>query len=140
MTTETIIEILQWLIPTGTLGGLLAWFTNKVIRNTRTVKEVHDTYKEMYENTQGTLLELQNDNKRLYRAVSKLERTISKATTCRYFADCPLRSELQEQTADDGTSDYRPVRQPAKRKKDRRMARDNPRKPGEPENTDGQCI
>ena len=140
MTTETIIEILQWLIPTGTLGGLLAWFTNKIIRNTRTVKEVHDTYKEMYENTQGTLLELQNDNKRLYRAVSKLERTISKATACRYFADCPMRSELQEQAADDGTSDYRPVRQPAKRKKDRRMARDNPRKPGEPENTDGQCI
>jgi hypothetical protein len=139
MTTETIIEILQWLIPTGTLGGLLAWFTNKVIRNTRTVKEVHDTYKEMYENTQGTLLELQNDNKRLYRAVSKLERTISKATTCVHYNVCPLRSELQEQTGDD-TNDIRPIRQPAKRKKNGRMARDNPSKQSKPESADGQYL
>ena len=137
MTTEAMIEVLQWLIPTGTLGGLLAWFTNKVIRNTRTVKEVHDTYKEMYGNTRETLLELQNDNKRLYRAVSKLERTISKATACVHYNVCPLRNELQEQAAG-RTNDVRPVRQPGVHKKNRHMAGSNPPKQGEPDGAGGQ--
>lgn len=133
MTTEAVIEVLQWLIPTGTMGGMVAWFTNKVIRNTRTVKEVHDTYKEMYGNTRETLLELQNDNKRLYRAVSRLERTISKAAACVHYSVCPLRSELQEQ-AGGHTNDIRPVRQPGPYKKNRHMARGHPPEQGE---TDG---
>lgn len=138
METGSIWQMVQWLVPAGGLGAVIVWLTSWVIRNTRTAKEVHDTYKTMYENIQGTLIELQDENKKLYRAVSKLERTISKATTCRYFADCPLRSELQEQTGN--TTDFRPLRQPAKRKKNGRMARDDPRKPGQPESVDGQCV
>lgn len=138
MTTDFIWQIAQWLVPAGGLGAVAVWLTSWVIRNTRTAKEVHDTYKTMYEDIQGTLIELQNENKKLYKAVSKLERAVSKATTCRYFADCPMRGELQEQT--DGTNDYRPLRQPGPRKKNRRMARDNPPKQGEPESADGQCI
>ena len=67
--TETLTDILQWLIPSGSLGAVVVWLTNKTLRNLRTAKEIHDTYKKMYEDVQVTLVEMQGDNKKLYRAI-----------------------------------------------------------------------
>ena len=98
---ENITSILQWLIPSGGLGAIVVWLFSKTLRQIRTTKEVHDTYKHLYENIQGTLLDLQDENKKLYKAVSKLERAISRASTCRYFDACPIRDELHgEQKSD----------------------------------------
>ena len=91
-----IITILQWLVPSGCLGGIAVWITNKTIRNTRTAKEVHDTYKKMYEDIQDTLINLQDENKALYKAVRALNRTLQKAINCRHYAQCPLRDELSK--------------------------------------------
>lgn len=102
MTTEMILSLIQWLIPAGGLGAVAVWITNRTLRVTRTSKEVHDTYKSMYEDVQNTLIDLQNDNKRLYKAVNRLERTISRASTCPHWVGCPIRSELQEQQECDG--------------------------------------
>ncbi|MGL5682639.1 MAG: hypothetical protein ACRDDZ_06215 [Marinifilaceae bacterium] len=97
-----LIEILKWLIPSGSLGAVIVWLTNKTLRNVRTVKEVHDTYKVMYNDTQRTLIEVADENKKLTRAVTKLERTLYRARSCRFYGNCPIRYELHEQTADGG--------------------------------------
>jgi len=70
----------------------------------------------MYDNISGTLIELQNENKRLYKAVRQLNQTIQKATSCPHFASCPMRDELQKSERIDTNA---PFRQPAKHKKSR---------------------
>ena len=139
MTVDSIVQILQFLFGPGCIAAYWVWRKNKDNRKALASEERDNAYKQMYDNLSGTLIELQNENIKLYKAVRDLNRTIQKATTCPHYRDCPMRSELQEQAADN-TTDQRPVRQSARRKKDRRMARDNPRKQGESEGTDGQCI
>jgi hypothetical protein len=94
--TDTLTNILQWLIPSGGLGAVIAWIASRRVRNTKIVKEVHDTYKTMYEDVQHTLLENRNENEKLYKAVNKLERAVSRATMCRYWDSCPIRAELPD--------------------------------------------
>lgn len=94
--TDTLINILQWLIPSGGLGAVIVWLTNKTLRNVRTAKEVHDTYKALYDDLRQTLIQLQDENKKLYKVVSRLERAVSKAPRCRYYDTCPIRDELRD--------------------------------------------
>lgn len=105
MTTELLLSLLQWLVPAGGLGAVAVWITNRTLRATRTNKEVHNAYKAMYEDVQATLLTLQNENKKLYKAVNRLERTIARASACPHWGDCPIRNELQEQPADGEPAD-----------------------------------
>lgn len=139
MTVDSILQILECLFGPGCFAAYWVWMKNKENRKLEASKQRDDTYKQMYDNLSGTLIDLQNENIKLYKAVRELNRTIQKATACPHYRDCPLRGELQEQ-AGSGAPDFRPLRQPAKRKKNGRMARDDPRKPGQPESTDGQCI
>lgn len=111
---DLVMQILQWLIPTGGILTLFGWIRQRDTRKERVAKEKNDIYKEMYDNISGTLLELQNENKRLYKAVRQLNQTIQKATACPHFADCPMRDELQK--LERSESDFQ-TRQPAKRKK-----------------------
>jgi hypothetical protein len=97
----TLTTILEWLIPAGGIGSVVAWLFSKTLRNLRTTKEVHDTYKELYENIKGTLIDLQDENKKLYKAISRLERVISHASTCRYYSNCPIKHELLREQAVD---------------------------------------
>lgn len=111
---DLVMQILQWLIPTGGILTLFGWIRQRDTRKERVAKEKNDIYKEMYDNISGTLLELQNENKRLYKAVRQLNQTIQKATACPHFGSCPMRDELQKLERSDTEP---PVRQPAKRKK-----------------------
>lgn len=112
MDTDLIMQILQWLVPSGIAGSLWAWLeNNKVIA----AKERNDAYKEMYDNLSGTLIDLQNENIKLYKAVRELNRTIQRASTCKHYADCPIRSELQKSGTIDPERPQR--RQPAKQKR-----------------------
>lgn len=104
---DSLITLLQWLLPTGSVGAVIVWLTSKTLRQARTAKEVHDTYKAMYEDVQGTLINLQHDNSQLHDAILRLEATIRRATECRYYGTCPLRSELQQLKARD--SDFQLV-------------------------------
>lgn len=114
MTTDTLMQILQWLIPMGSLGTVVAWMVKRDTRKERIAKEKNDIYKEMYDNISGTLLELQNENKRLYKAVRQLNQTIQKATACPHYGECPMRDELQK--LERAESDFQ-ARQPTRRKK-----------------------
>lgn len=106
-----MITLLQWLIPSGGIGAVIVWLTNKTLRNLRTAKEVHDTYKEMYEDVNSTLVDIRKENQnlyqitciqreeneKLYKAIASLERTLSRAASCRHWDSCPIRSELRKQ-------------------------------------------
>lgn len=93
---DSISEFLQWLVPV--LGTAIVWLTNRTLRNTRTVKEVHDTYKTMYEDQQNTLIKLQDSNEKLCEELLRLKQGLVRATSCRYWPLCPLRPELQDTT------------------------------------------
>ena len=108
---DMILSLLQWLVPV--LGTAIVWLTNRTLRNSRTVKEVHDTYKAMYEDQRQTLITLQNENGKLYRDFARLERLVSRAAVCRHWPACPVRTELQNLRTDYGERVYRqPQRQP----------------------------
>ena len=108
---DNITTFLQWLVPV--LGTAIVWLTNRTLRNTRTVKEVHDTYKTMYEDQPETLIELQDENGNLYQEVSRLKQVVLRASVCRYWAVCPLRPELQDTKGNvRGKADRKPAGQP----------------------------
>ena len=92
---ETILEYLRWAIPGG-LGAMTIWILSREVRSARAAKEVHDTYKEMYLDVSQSLKEFRNENERLYKAVTKLERALSRATACRHWPECPIRDGLPE--------------------------------------------
>lgn len=98
---DTFMRIMEWLIPAGGLAGGLTWFLNKTLRNLRTTKEMHDTYKTMYEDNSKTLIELQHEITELHKELVRFRRAFSRASTCRYYANCPIKHELlREQTVD----------------------------------------
>lgn len=115
MATELITQILQWVVPSGFIGSLWVWLRHRENRKVLAAKERSDAYKEMYDNLSGTLIDLQNENLKLYKAVRELNRTIQKASTCKHYADCPIRSELQKSGQIDTERTQR--RQPAKQKR-----------------------
>lgn len=120
MTTELITQILQWLIPSGFVGSFWVWLRHKENRKVLAAKERNDAYKEMYDNLSGTLIDLQNENLKLYKAVRELNRTIQTASTCKHYADCPIRGELQKSGQIDTERSQR--RQPAKQRRVRSPA------------------
>lgn len=94
MTADVMMQIVQWLVPIGGLGSVVAWVVKRDTRKDRAVKEKNDIYKEMYDNLSGTLIDLQNENKKLYRAIARLERAVTRAVTCPHYDGCPMRTEL----------------------------------------------
>lgn len=94
----TIIEGLQWFVPLlfTAIGSVTTWLINRSLYNARSVKEKQDIYKTLYENLHQTVLNIQNDNKKLNISLIQLERAVSKAVLCRYYDNhCPVRTELQ---------------------------------------------
>ena len=69
MNSDLILQILQWLVPSGIAGSLWAWLRRRENNKVLAAKERNDAYKEMYDNLSGTLIDLQNENIKLYKAV-----------------------------------------------------------------------
>jgi hypothetical protein len=113
---DFIIQLLGLLVPTGALGGVAYWLTSRKIRKLRDEKEENDTYKEMHKNDREILIEQQDDIKKLTKSVRQLERAVSRAVTCRYYDTCPIRRELQNQSADTGARCQR--KQPTNRQRE----------------------
>lgn len=57
--TDIIMNILQWAIPSGGIGAAIAWIANRKVKAAEQAKQVHDTYKSMYEDVSRELLNLQ---------------------------------------------------------------------------------
>lgn len=56
---ETLLQILQWAIPSGGIGAAIAWLVNRKAVSAKAAKAVHDTYKTMYEDISQLLVENQ---------------------------------------------------------------------------------
>ena len=128
---DQLLTILQWLVPAGGLGAILGWLTNSRLRATRTAKEVHDTYKQMYDDLHDQLLALSNENKHIRSSLSRLERAVTKGATCRLWSQCPIRSELQRAPRTD--IDLPALRQHQRKSRSPTDTRDPPRDEGDPE-------
>lgn len=97
MMNGTLMDILQYLLPTGALATFFTWLIRRDVHNARSAKEKHDLYKQMYEDSQETNFNLQKDVRNLQIAFINLERAVSKAVLCKHYGDrCPVRNELQK--------------------------------------------
>lgn len=132
--TESILQLLQWLVPTGGVGMLLGWLTSTRLRQARTAKEVHDTYKKMYEDLHNQVIEIANDNSEMRQMLARLERAISKGAACRIWATCPIRRELQR--AQDEPDLRQLFRQPHRAHRGKATPRDPPSGDDEPQTSD----
>ena len=128
---DQLLTILQWLAPAGGLGAILGWLTNSRLRATRTAKEVHDTYKQMYDDLHGQLLTLSDENKHIRSSLSRLERAVTKGATCHLWSQCPIRHELQRAPRTD--IDLPAPRQHQRKSRSHTDTRDPPRDEGDPE-------
>lgn len=105
---DTILAILQWAIPSGGIGAAIAWLVNKKVTHAKQAKEVHDTYKAMYEDISHLLEETQekyekstklteqlvSENNLTRRALNRLSRAIEAIQLCPHAGSCPVSGEL----------------------------------------------
>ena len=114
---EMILQYLMWAIPSGGVGAAIAGIANRKIRSAKVAKEVHDTYKTMYEDISSLLVETQKkyedttekieelgtENARTRRALNRLSRAIEAIQVCPYRSTCPVSGELSvDENGDDG--------------------------------------
>ena len=114
---DTLMQILGSLFPAGlgaAIGTAVGWFFNRRLSKARNGGDIDAAYMDNIQNLRSDLLNSINENRKLYRAIARLDRTVARATTCRHWNDCPIRNELQKS----GQDDSHPLskRQPAKRK------------------------
>lgn len=104
----TILTILQWAIPSGGIGAAIAWLANRKVARAKAAKEIHDTYKEMYQDVSELLIKVQKENEkcnekietltkeseRTRRAITRLSRAVEAIQLCPHRSSCPVRDEL----------------------------------------------
>lgn len=99
---ETLLTILQWVIPSGGIGMAIGWLADRRVNNARASKEIHDTFKQMYEDVSTILINVQKNNEELCeensrtrRALNRLSKAIEAIPLCDYHSQCPVLSELR---------------------------------------------
>lgn len=137
MTMDTLMQILQWAIPSGGIGAAIAWVANRKANNAKQAKSVHDTYKVMYEDISKLLVETQSkydestklteklvsENNLTRRALNRLSRAIEAIQLCPHAGSCPVSGELSL-SEDSDTTDAKPERKDAKRQHRKPAERD----------------
>lgn len=116
---DFLMQILGSLFPAGlgaAIGTAIGWFFNRRLSKARNGGDVDAAYMDNIQNLRSDLLNSINENRKLYRAVARLDRTLARATACRHWDDCPIRFELQKPGGDGDNNDPAPKRQPGKRK------------------------
>lgn len=128
---DTLMQILQWAIPSGGIGAAIAWVANRKANNARQAKSVHDTYKVMYEDISRLLVETQvkydestklteklvTENNLTRRALNRLSRAIEAIQLCPHAGTCPVSSELSLSEDGDGNADGKADRNAQKRQR-----------------------
>lgn len=95
---DKVVELLMYCLPSGVFASIATWLVNRKLYHTRTRKEVHDTYKAMYEDLSTTIINQQQQTNELRKTLAKLQQALVTATTCKYYSRCPMR--LQYNKAD----------------------------------------
>lgn len=115
---ETLTQIFGYLFPTGlgaAFGWMLNWYRNRKIFKAKQGTDIDTAYLDNINLLREELIKIQDENRKLYRAIARLDRTVAKATSCRHWDDCPIRNELQKSGHDDNIQPVK--RQSAGRKR-----------------------
>lgn len=115
---ETLTQIFGYLFPTGlgaAFGWMLNWYRNRKISKAKQGTDIDTAYLDNINLLREELIKIQDENRKLYRAIARLDRTVAKATSCRHWDDCPIRNELQKSGHDDNIQPVK--RQSAQRKR-----------------------
>lgn len=121
---EAFLNFLMYALPSGFAVQLLNWIAGHRKRKAQDMGDIDALYIENIGKLREELIKTQDENRKVYsdigrleRAVSKLERTIGKAAACPHFDACPIRGELPEQAGSD--TEHHLVRQHRKRENNR---------------------
>ena len=141
---DGMLEILQWVVPSGAVASIATWLIDRGLRRVRSAKEIHDTYKQMYEDVSASLVSLQQKHEetnekleeltaehlRTRRALNRLSRAIEAIESCDYRNICPVRSELQiSEDCDGDLHSGGAGRQPGGKRSSRREPQERGRNP-----------
>lgn len=127
--SETFLNFLMYALPSGFAVQLLNRLSNRRKRKMQDMGDIDALYMESIGKLREELIKTQDENRKVYRdigrlerAVSQLERTVGKAAACPHFDRCPIRDGLPQQSG--GGTDLRPMRQPGNRADNRHPSRD----------------
>lgn len=135
---ETIRQIIEMLFPAG-IGTAIGWLLSRKVYFAKNEAQIHDIYKKMYDDVATTLKTMQDENKKLYKAIARLERAVNRATSCRLWPECPIASELQEQQAPAGDTVDANKRQ-CSSKRNARDSAGNSSGEHDTSEDDGRCV
>lgn len=150
------MQVIQWAIPSGGVGAAIAWIANRKARAAKSAKEVHDTYKAMYEDISKLLAETQekyeqntrtiekltSENALTRRAVNRLSRAVEAIQLCPHRATCPVSDELSLDTDNGKPEGDKPDGKKRLRHKRKKGIVDTDGEGGQREADDsgGQCV
>ena len=153
---DTLMQFLTWAIPSGGIGAAIAWIANRKVKAAESAKQVHDTYKSMYEDISRELLttqrkvddatkateDLRDENARTRRALNRLSKAIEAIQICPHRSSCPVSSELRLDEEDADPTDSAPRAKKRQQRKPRQPERDDkPHDEGErPDGDMGECM
>ena len=136
---DTLMQFLTWAIPSGGIGAAIAWIANRKVKAAESAKQVHDTYKSMYEDISRELLttqrkvddatkateDLRDENARTRRALNRLSKAIEAIQICPHRSSCPVSSELRLDEEDADPADSAPRTKKRQQRKPRQPERDD---------------
>lgn len=116
---ETFLNLLMYALPSGFAVQLLNGWRERRKRKVLDMGDIETLYIGNINKLREELIKTQNENRKVYRdigrlerAVSQLERAVGKATACPHFDRCPIRDGLPQQPG--GGAYRRPPRQHGK--------------------------
>ena len=56
---DTLMQFLTWAIPSGGIGAAITWIANRKVKQAEGAKQIHDTYKTMYQDISREWVETQ---------------------------------------------------------------------------------
>lgn len=146
------MQFITWAIPSGGIGAAIAWIANRKVKQAESAKQVHDTYKKMYEDISQEWIDTQQkleksakenakaieesnkENARTRYALNRLSRAIEAIQLCPHRATCPVSGELQNSEDDADGADPQPG---GGKRKPRQHSKPKPAG-GEPEGGNGE--
>ncbi len=132
---DVLWNIIMYAVPGGFAVQVINWYRNRKLSKARQGGDIDAAYLDNINMLREELIKIQDENRKLYRAIARLDRTVARATACRHWDDCPIRVELQKPA--ENTEQPRPKRQSGKQKRVRSPAGSCTAQHGEDEISDG---
>lgn len=77
---DTILQFLAWAIPSGGIGAAIAWIANRKVKQAESAKQIHDTYKTMYQDISKEWVDTQEKLEKAQRNMQRQSKTPTRRT------------------------------------------------------------